>query len=82
MALNLPISHSAEIQCPNCDEKFNLNFKIQDIEHEETNERQMGPEMGYSFIEEVKCPDCNHEFEIEGEVWEYPEGALNFIEMR
>lgn len=47
----------------------------------EKSERQMGPEIHYSSKLERTCPNCDEIFSVEIEVWEYPEGALNDVEI-
>jgi C4-type Zn-finger protein len=82
MSLELPISHSAEIECPKCNNTSNQNFEIHDLEFESSYERGMGAENEYSFTAEVTCPVCKKDIEINGEVWEYPEGDVNLIQMK
>lgn len=52
-----------------------------DFEIVEKDEREMGPEIHYSAKLERVCPNCDEMFSIEIEIWEYPMGALNHVEV-
>ncbi|WP_289137740.1 hypothetical protein [uncultured Brevibacillus sp.] len=81
MSLELPISHQDNLKCKNCNSTFNHTFIIGNLEYESNDERGMGEEIQYSFTEEVTCPSCNHKGEVIGEVWEYPVGTVNLIQL-
>lgn len=81
MSLELPISHKDQFRCESCGAKISHTFAIQDLEYESSDERGMGEETQYSFTEEVPCPHCSHPNEVTGEVWEYPEGAVNLVQL-
>ncbi len=81
MSIKLPIKHNIEIECEQCSETIYDTILIEDIEFESSDERGMGTETQYSFIQEIKCPYCGHQIEINGEVWEYPEGTVNLIQL-
>ncbi|SFM51491.1 hypothetical protein SAMN03159341_14112 [Paenibacillus sp. 1_12] len=81
MSLELPISHQDAFQCEECDTTINHTFTIEDLEYESSEERGMGEETQYGFTEEVTCPSCQHTNEVTGEVWEYPDGAVNLIQL-
>ncbi|MFC7680318.1 hypothetical protein [Paenibacillus sp. GCM10028914] len=34
-----------------------------------------------AFSEEVPCSQCGHLNEVTGEVWEYPNGAVNLVQL-
>lgn len=34
------------------------------------------------FDSEVECPDCKKSWDVHGELWEYPEGAINQVELK
>lgn len=82
MPINLPIIKAFELSCPNCEDEVLVDVSIQDVEYASSDERGMGIETQYDFISEVQCPTCKHEWEVEGDVWEYPEGAVNLIELK
>ena len=82
MIMQLPIRKNLEVLCPKCEEEVSVDVLIQDLEYASSNERGMGTETQYDFVSEVHCPNCKHEWEVEGDVWEYPEGALNLVELR
>lgn len=84
MSIQTPFITSVDVTCPNseCEESFTEKIKINDLEYASSEERQMGSEIQYDFFSKVTCPFCNNTFEIEGEVWEYPEGALNQVEIK
>ncbi|RUS44583.1 hypothetical protein [Cohnella sp. AR92] len=81
MSLELPISHKDKFECEGCGAKISHTFTIQDLEYESSDERGMGEETQYSFTEEVPCPQCGHLNEVAGEVWEYPDGAVNLVQL-
>jgi DNA-directed RNA polymerase subunit RPC12/RpoP len=81
MSLELPISHKDQFECEGCGAKISHAFTIQYLEYESSDERDMGAETQYSFTEEVPCPQCSHLNEVTGEVWEYPDGAVNLVQL-
>lgn len=82
MSINLPITKMAIMICPNCASEFEKELIIDEIEFSGEYERGMGTEVQYDFSSEIKCPYCNNPFEVIGEIWEYPEGAINHIEVK
>lgn len=81
MPLRLPIKKNSDFTCSECEYEFSEQLLIQNIEHVSSDERAMGIENQYDFIVDVKCPECGHEWEVHGGVYEYPEGAINSIEL-
>lgn len=81
MSLDLPITYRGQFKCVGCGATINHTFTIHDLEYESSDERDMGEETQYSFTEEVTCPHCGHLNEVTGEVWEYPVGAVNLIQL-
>lgn len=91
MSIQLPISKDFDVVCPKCEEiaveeleeveEVSVTVLIQDIEYASSDERGMGTETQYDFVSDVQCPNCKHEWEVKGEVWEYPEGAINLIQL-
>lgn len=79
MSLRTPINHSCTSECPHCYHEDNYSFSIENLEYASSAEREMGTEIQYDFTVEVPCMNCGKDFEICGEVWEYPEGAVNLI---
>lgn len=76
-------NQSAETQCSHCKEQVIVKFDINNIEAVSfDDDRGMGTETEYEFTEEVKCPNCEMIIEIEGSVWEYPAGVVNYIQLR
>lgn len=82
MTIELPIKEDVILSCSNCEEEVSVDVLIQDLEYASSDERPMGTEYQYDFTSEVQCPNCNYKWEVEGDIWEYPEGAVNLIELR
>jgi hypothetical protein len=67
------------IKCYTCGQESSFkkdNFDL-DFEGVSSEERQMGPENHYQYIEHKSC-GCGNEFEIEFNIWEYPVGIHNY----
>lgn len=81
MSLEMPIYHSCRVVCPYCGNNAIYDFNIEEIDANGCYERGMGQEISYEYDTYVTCnnPNCNKEIEVTGEVWEYPEGALNLV---
>lgn len=79
MSLRTPINHSCSFKCPHCAHKDEYSFSIEDLEYASSCERKMRTEIQYDYTVEVSCLNCGKDFEICGDVWEYPEGAVNLI---
>lgn len=75
------ISHYTKFKCPRCREKFKEEILIQDLHSISYEERRLGLETHYDFSSEVACPNCHHQWMLEGELWEYPEGIVDTIEL-
>lgn len=75
------ISHYSKFKCPRCCEKFKDEILIEDLHSVSQEERRLGVEIQYDFSSEVACPNCHHQWLIEGNVWEYPEGVIDAIEL-
>lgn len=74
------ISLKRSIVCPYCGARNAVDFADDCDTYEE--ERQMGPEITYSFEwEKFVCDDCAEAFKIYGYISEYPVGAYNFEEI-
>lgn len=80
--MQLPITDFSDVTCPKCDDEFSTSITIQDLEHVGSDERSMGTENQYDFFAPVQCPNCKHEWDLEGELWEYPVGAVNLIQIK
>jgi len=83
MGIILPIKEKKQFSCsnPSCEEEFYEYLVICDLEHVSSDSRQMGTENQYEFESEVTCPYCGTIYEVTGDVWEYPEGSVNSIEV-
>ncbi|MGG0122149.1 hypothetical protein [Bacillus paranthracis] len=82
MSMELPITNIISFTCPKCNLEFSAATLIQDLEHVSSDERGMGTENQYDFITQVQCTNCKHEWDAEGELWEYPFGVINSIEIK
>lgn len=70
------ISLKRSIECPYCGNSNNIDFS-EDCDTT-SEERQMGPQIEYSFDwEDYECESCGKYFGINGSIWEYPVGAYN-----
>ena len=63
-------------KCPKCGREIKVNL-MQEATFTSHNERSMGTEIGYAVNYEGIC-ECRQEFNIQGELYEYPVGALNY----
>lgn len=81
MSISLPIKYDIKVECPECSETINDEIKIEHLEFASCDEREMGVESQYDFTVEVQCQHCKACFEVNGEVWEYPEGAVNLVQI-
>ena len=74
------ISLKRAIPCPYCDANNNMDFEKDYESFEE--ERQMGPQITYSFDwSDCICEECEKRFRVYGSIWEYPIGAYNYEEI-
>ncbi|MGX1901828.1 hypothetical protein ACT3HK_10775 [Thermolongibacillus altinsuensis] len=81
MSIKLPIKHNVEVECKKCSNMVYSQLLIQDIEYANSDEREMGTEIQYDFRVDIQCPNCSSTLEVRGEVWEYPEGVVNHIQI-
>ena len=63
------------VKCKQCGFIFKADI---DMECTSTDERNMGIECGYEGIFDSMCPNCGSETYVYLEVYEYPEGILNY----
>lgn len=71
------ISLQRTIKCPGCGAEINMDFE--DESETFSEERQMGPEVTYSFdLEDCICDNCDKHFRVYGYISEYPMGAYNY----
>lgn len=74
------ISLKRSISCPYCGSENNMDFEDECTTTSE--ERQMGPQITYSFdLKRYTCEECNKDFRVYGSIWEYPMGAYNYEEI-
>lgn len=64
------------IKCNKCGKLHDFSPEDTDFQHNETNQKSMGPEQTYTWENEFTC-DCGQDIGIEYNVYEYPEGACN-----
>lgn len=70
------------VECPYCNNNVIENWKeyVYDVS---SDERDMDEELEHSIsCEEVECPYCKKIFSVEGSIWEYPKGALNYVDLK
>lgn len=67
----------AVVECKKC---LHL-IVIEDIDLDmvATYERNMGAEIEYKDEQKFVCDKCNAEISMKISVWEYPEGAINYV---
>ena len=66
------------LRCHTCGSEFNAPS---DLEAEtDSDERNMGAQIGYIWAYEDKCPNCQSPYTFEINAWEYPIGVLNYKE--
>ena len=74
------ISLKRTINCPYCHAANNVDFE-EDYDSS-SEERQMGPEVSYSFDwKDCTCIACQKRFGVQGYICEYPLGAYNCEEI-
>ncbi|KXY70687.1 MULTISPECIES: hypothetical protein [Bacillus] len=83
MSIETPISRTLKFACPVCGHSFEESVEIINLEETGSDDREMGTEYQYDFIVDIKCTakECRHSWEQEGELWEYPVGKINLIEL-
>lgn len=71
------------LQCENCNEEFKVYESELNWEWESSGtwERGMGPETEWIDVEQISCPNCDQDIELTIELWEYPTGVLNNVQM-
>ena len=78
----MQVQGTFSVYCDNCGKQHDFPADEADFDLTSTDERQMGPENGYTWEHEDKCNKCGHEFDFTYEVWEYPTGAFNHDDVR
>ena len=73
-----------EVECQTCGDvnfinKDDINFHF---EQESGTERAMGIEHMYSSSFQHNCDDCYSLFDIQFNLWEYPEGIINYSDIK
>ncbi|MDA1919825.1 hypothetical protein COJ57_26555 [Bacillus cereus] len=84
MSIETPITKTLKFTCPACGYSFEESVEIINLEESGVDDRSMGTEYQYDFRVDVTCRSvegCKHSWEQEGEVWEYPEGEINLIQL-
>ncbi|KAB2459150.1 hypothetical protein F8160_00575 [Bacillus sp. CH126_4D] len=83
MSVETPITKTLKFTCPACGHSFEESIEIINLEESGSDDRGMGTEYQYDFRVDVTCPveECKHSWEQEGEVWEYPVGSVNLIQL-
>lgn len=75
------VSLKRVIICPYCGASNRMDFTDECELFSE--ERQMGPEITYSFdIEDCECISCGKQFCVSGYICEYPVGAYNYEDIK
>lgn len=69
-----------DFECDECGENGIVDIQEFEIEHVYSDERQMGPEHAYKFCLDDSCKVCGSDLYFEFHVYEYPEGAINYVE--
>lgn len=71
------------INCPYCNKETTEDWSDYVYSSDVVEERGMGDEIEHSIeCEEYECPNCHKKFKVVGSVWEYPEGAYNYHELK
>ena len=83
MSLELPINYSCNIKCPSCEHNNLYQFRIEDIEKINFDERDCECEIKYKFDTYLICknPLCNYDIHIIGNVIEFPINILKLIQI-
>lgn len=67
------------LTCCNCHKEFDAP---EDLEVETSSEeRNMGAQIGYTWVYEDECPKCHNQYGFEINAWEYPIGILDYDEL-
>ena len=73
MKLNKPVL----IQCRKCGEVIEV---YDDFECVSCEERNMGEEYEHEITIDDSCPNCDNSLFLRIDAWEYPVGALNYLD--
>jgi len=76
----LNLSGTAIIECQKCSNELAIDGSDICMDAVSSEERGMGPEVGYEGELECECPKCGNNVLIRHSAWEYPVGALNYSE--
>ena len=66
------------VMCEHCNRAY---FLLVDIDNHGGNEKSMGPETLWTVTYDGWCPICNSPMELDVEIWEYPVGRIEAIEV-
>lgn len=67
-------------ECENCGKNGCVGVDEFEVEHVYSDERQMGAENAFELRLDENCTDCGEHLYFEFHVYEYPEGAINYVE--
>lgn len=65
------------LECKNC--LHLMEIETVDLEAVASYERNMGAEIEYESDQDFYCDKCGAEITMRVSVWEYPEGAINYV---
>ena len=71
----MKLNDGLQVKCKKCGATFEMEIEM---ECTSTDDRNMGTEYGYEGVFDGECPKCGAEVLAHLEVYEYPEGILNY----
>lgn len=67
------------LKCENCKTVFETDMEFECVS---SNARSMGIELDFEGMVEASCPNCGKDIFVRLEVYEYPQGVVNYTENR
>jgi hypothetical protein len=65
-------------KCSSCGQNGDIPMSNLSFEDVDMHGREMGPETHHRAQWDFNCPKCDAEIKLSFDVWEYPEGQINY----
>ena len=79
--MNLKCNGQLEIKCDKCGHIITIDCHDLPFDVVETQEGNMGTEKCHSADYEFDCPHCGNKISIKYDIWEYPDGSINNVDI-
>lgn len=76
----LTISNS-KCTCGNCQNDFDIEWILEDMESYDKGDEAMGAETRYYFNSDSTCPNCGNEVKVKLELIEYPSDVCELCQI-